>query len=119
MKNRLRYENELVDFLTRRGYACCRSPRSRGPFDVFAVNAGGVRLIQVKSTYDFDRKGNLSVFKAAIKQLHALRAPSGVAKELWVRVLRSGWRYIVVNNSPNDDAGLREYLKSVEWIEAI
>ena len=116
MKSRTQYENELADFLKKRGYTCMRSAGSRGPVDVFAFNNHHVRFIQVKSTYDFGRKGNATLFKAAIKLLQTFPCPPNATRELWVRVLRGGWRDIVIDDAPEDDAGIRGYLSNVEWV---
>ncbi len=117
MRSRLAYENELFDLLEGVGYRCLRSAGSRGPADLLAVSALWVRVIQVKSTLSFDRKGNPSVFKKAIKDLQMIPCPPNCTRELWVRVLRKGWRYVVIDDFPLDDEGIRDSLKNATWLE--
>jgi len=116
MRSRLAYENVLAERLEERGYVCLRSAGSRGPADLLAFNAYHVRIIQVKTTYDFHRHGNLSVFRKAIEELRRLPQPPNCTRELWVKVLRRGWRYLVVDDiGPETD--LRSFLKSAQWTE--
>jgi Holliday junction resolvase len=116
MRSRLAYENVLAERLEARGYVCLRSAGSRGPADLLAFNADHVRIIQVKTTYDFDRRGNLDVFKRAIEELLGLPQPPNGTRELWVKVLRRGWRYLVVDDI-KPGADLRSFLKSARWTE--
>lgn len=118
MRARLRFEIELAELLESRGYRCIRSAGSRGPADLFAINSSHVRLIQVKSTIRLDRPGNSSVFRRAIEQLKRIPCPQNVTRELWVKPLRSGWRYLVVDDLPDDKDGIDEILRRGEWTEA-
>lgn len=43
-----RFEYRVRDFLKRLGYQVLRSPRSSGPYDLMAVGAGNVLLVQCK-----------------------------------------------------------------------
>jgi len=116
MRTRVRYENELFDILERRGYRCVRSAGSRGAADLIAFNDKICRVIQVKTTYNFDRKGNESVFYHAAKELRNLPCPNFCVQELWVRVLQAGWQYVVLNDLPTEDAEFRRSLKTADWI---
>jgi Holliday junction resolvase len=116
MRERVRYENELVEFLGERDYRCLRSAGSRGPVDVFAFSRTAARLIQVKSTVNLRRQGNTTVFKRAIKELLALPAPPSCTRELWVRVLRRGWFYLVLEDVPEDDRALTRFIQTAEWV---
>jgi Holliday junction resolvase len=116
MRSRLAYENILAERLEERGYVCLRSAGSRGPADLLAFSTDHVRIIQVKTTYDFDRRGNASVFRKAIEELLRLPHPPNCTRELWVKVLRRGWRYLVVDDI-EPDADLRSFLKFARWTE--
>lgn len=118
MNTRTRFENELMDFLGERGYACLRSAGSRGPVDVLAIDKRSVRIIQVKSTYDFNRQGNTTIFRQAADGLLSLPCPPNTTKEIWVRVLRGGWRYIVLDECGAKREEILAYLKQPErWIQ--
>jgi len=117
MRARINYERELSDFLEGFGYQCLRSAGSRGPFDLVAINRNSFRVIQVKSTYDFQRKGNWNVFYRAALEMLALPHPPNMTKELWVRVLHRGWRYVVLEDCEPTKEGVLALLKNEQkWI---
>src|SRR5262249_13299453 len=116
MRDRVRYENEVMEVLGERGYQCLRSAGSRGAVDVFAFNASHTRLTQVKSTVDLRRHGNTNVFKTAIKDLLPLPTPPFCTKELWVRVLRKGWYYLTLDDVPSSEEELTAFVRNAEWI---
>lgn len=120
MRNRVRFENELMAFLEERGYNCLRSAGSRGPADVFAFNTQHCRVIQVKSTKRMDRLGNVRVFAEAIESLRKLPCPPGVTHELWVKPLRQNWRYIVVSDWEvmSNKKQISKAIRQAVWIEA-
>jgi Holliday junction resolvase-like predicted endonuclease len=72
-----RLEDLACRDLRKAGYIAQRTAGSHGPWDVTAVNADGVRLIQVKAlgaTRDQDRIALLDV-----------AAPASVSREIWER----------------------------------
>ena len=118
MRDGFLYERELMEFLGEQGYVCLRSAGSRGPIDLFAFNQHTLRMIQVKSTYDFARKGNLTVFRQAVAPLLELPCPPNCTKELWVRVMKHGWRYVVLDEcGPARDEILTFLKEPSRWIQ--
>jgi Holliday junction resolvase-like predicted endonuclease len=73
-------ERIVRDVLTRQGYIVVRSAGSRGPFDLVAINANEVKLIQVKRT----AMGRVDGFSRVIAELKAIPVPANAYKELWV-----------------------------------
>lgn len=119
MRSRLHFELDLCKFLEDRGYNCFRSAGSRGPADVYAINKDHLRIIQLKTTIDFSRAGNLSIFCDAIEKLHTLPCPPHATHELWVKPLRKNWRYIVVSDFDwIDRPDLRRIVSMAQWVEA-
>jgi hypothetical protein len=83
-------EGYAIADLRKRGYVCTRSAGSHGPWDITAVNAQWVRLIQVKS--------DPSDVKAGLAELRAVTVPEGVTREVWLKV-RGGWKVDVLDGS--------------------
>ncbi len=83
-----RLEYLARDRLRQQGYVVVRSAGSHGPFDLIAVNAQRVLLIQVK------QKGQ-SV-RLALEHLAAVHTPHSVRKQVWV-YHRGQWRVIDAN----------------------
>jgi Holliday junction resolvase len=114
---RTRFEGELQRLLEQRGFACVKSAQSRSPVDLVAFNCSQVRLIQVKSVQHFDSPHNLAVFRKAISGLHSVPTAPHCSKELWVRELKGGWRFLVCTDAPRESVTLREYLRTADWQE--
>jgi Holliday junction resolvase-like predicted endonuclease len=85
-----RHEDRAAQHLRENGYVAQRIAGSHGPFDVVAINASGVRLIQIKA------QGATS--EQARRDLAALAVPPCVSLELWER-RRGGWIVEVVNGA--------------------
>ena len=85
-----RAEYMAVKQLEAAGYKAVRSAGSHGLWDVMAVNANGVRLIQVKSDEDVaDVKYEC---KVAAEKMSKLTCPANVSLEVWGRVHgKKGW----------------------------
>jgi Holliday junction resolvase len=80
-----RLEYLARDVLRQQGYVVARSAGSHGPFDLIAVSAQRVLLVQVK------QKGQS--IRLALEHLAAVRAPRGVRKQVWV-YYHGQWRVI-------------------------
>lgn len=70
-----RAEHRTMKYLSPLGYRCCRSAASLGEWDVIAVGADDVRLIQVKC--------NRWVSGVELETLKEFKCPPGVIKEMW------------------------------------
>jgi Holliday junction resolvase len=70
------YEYRVIRMLEQTGYSAGRSAGSHGLFDVWAVNAQHIRVIQVKC-------GSASMSPAEREQFRELPAPANVSKEIW------------------------------------
>lgn len=116
VRARLRFENELFDLLTERGYSCIRSAGSRGPADLYAFNENHIRVIQIKTTKSFELKRKDGMYLDAIKKLRELPCPPNCRQELWVKPLRKNWIYIILNDLPTDRQELRKAIRSMQWI---
>ncbi|QFW68483.1 MAG: holliday junction resolvase [Nanoarchaeotal virus 1] len=75
------YERRAKQFLISEGYLVWRSPGSKSPIDIIAINDKGfVRLIQVKSHTNI-RKEELENLKKLAKQYQKVQ---NVEIELWI-----------------------------------
>ena len=75
------YERKVLHFLINRNYLVWRSPGSKSPIDIIAINDKGfVRLIQVKS-HENIKKEELEVLKELAKKYE--KVPN-VEVELWI-----------------------------------
>ena len=75
------YERKVRQFLLSKGYLVWRSPGSKSPIDIIAINdKGNVRLIQVKS-HENIRKEELETLKELAKKYEKV---SNVEIELWI-----------------------------------
>lgn len=104
-----------MKLLEGKGYQCIRSAGSRGPADIYAISNEHIRVIQVKTTKDMDRPGNLSVFTAAVESLRLVPRPPNLKRELWVKPLRKEWIFIDVDELPVEHLELRKSFKTAEW----
>src|SRR6185503_2910469 len=73
----LRNEHKAMKILRAAGYHVTRAASSLGMFDVVAINAQGVRLIQVKSNRDVS-----PIEREAIQIFDGL--PANATKEVWI-----------------------------------
>jgi len=80
-------EYRCRDELLSQGYFVMRSAGSRGIFDLIAVSADHVKLIQVK-VISFGEKKK---FKKERMDLGYIRCPENVLKELWVWEKHGKW----------------------------
>jgi Holliday junction resolvase len=71
-----RCERRCMRILERAGYATSRSSASLGVFDVFAVSAQCVRLVQVKSGTQYLRSHEREA-------IQLFQTPANVTKECW------------------------------------
>lgn len=71
-----RAEHRAMKLLEACGYVCTRASASLGLFDVVAVGATDVRLVQVKAG---------TKYASAIEReaITALRVPANVTREIW------------------------------------
>jgi hypothetical protein len=83
-----RHEDRAVKELRKAGFLAQRIAGSHGVFDVVAINAEAVRLIQVKA------QGAATANTR--DELRSCVVPPGVSVELWER-RRGGWIVEVVN----------------------
>jgi Archaeal holliday junction resolvase (hjc). len=75
------YERKVLHFLINRNYLVWRSPGSKSPIDVIAIDdKGNVRLIQVKSHKNI-KKEELETLKELAKKYEKV---SNVEVELWI-----------------------------------
>jgi Holliday junction resolvase len=75
------YERKVRQFLIAEGYLAWRSPGSKSPIDIIAINdKGNVRLIQVKS-HENMKKEELETLKELAKKYENV---SNVEVELWI-----------------------------------
>lgn len=72
-----RAEHKAIALLEAAGYRCTRAAGSLGVWDVIAIRADGVRLIQVKA----GARCHLAPADRAL--LLDAPAPAGVTRELW------------------------------------
>ncbi len=71
-----RKENQTRDWLRDMGHVVMRSAGSKGPFDIVAVSASGVLLVQVKA--------GTRPTKAEVKKLEAIEIPlAWCTKQIW------------------------------------
>lgn len=73
--------------LRKQGYTVTRNAGSHGAWDVLAMNADGVRLIQVKQQGAVDEE--------ARSKLLAIPAPECASREIWERQPK-GWKVELV-----------------------
>jgi Holliday junction resolvase len=71
-----RLELKTMRVLEKAGYKTCRSAASLGEWDVIAVGATNVRLVQVKANR---RPGSVEM-----ETLRSFVAPSNCSREVWV-----------------------------------
>lgn len=71
-----RSEHLIRDFLAADGFLVIRAAASKGPFDLVAIGAERIRLVQVKS-------GGAAVGSAERNVLRALRVPAICSVEIW------------------------------------
>lgn len=71
-----RLEHKTMKVLESLGYKCCRSAASLGEWDVIAVGAKRVRLVQVKANR---RPGSIEM-----KALNSFVAPVNCSREVWI-----------------------------------
>ncbi len=82
-------EYKCVAALEAAGYVAQRSAGSHGPWDVCAVGANGVRLVQVKRVKAGGSwRGD---YDMAAEQMRGLPALPSVSREVWVWEDRAGW----------------------------
>ena len=75
------YERKVLHFLINRNYLVWRSPGSKSPIDVIAIDdKGNVRLIQVKSHKNI-KKEELETLKELAKKYEKV---SNIEIELWI-----------------------------------
>lgn len=75
------YERKVLHFLINRNYLVWRSPGSKSPIDIIAIDdKGNVRLIQVKSHKNI-KKEELETLKELAKKYEKV---SNVEIELWI-----------------------------------
>ena len=75
------YERKVKQFLINRNYLVWRSPGSKSPIDIIAIDdKGNVRLIQVKSHKNI-KKEELETLKELAKKYEKV---SNVEVELWI-----------------------------------
>lgn len=72
-----RAEHRAITLLEATGYRCTRAAGSLGCWDVIAIRADGVRLIQVKAG------ARCHVSPAVLADLAAFPAPPAVSREIW------------------------------------
>lgn len=81
-------ERRACKLLEQAGYVVARTAGSHSPFDVVAVNANGVRLIQVKRL----KEGSLTaVLEAAREEIRQVPKAQNVSREVWIWVDGEGW----------------------------
>lgn len=71
-----RGEYKAIAQLEAQGYVCVRAAGSKGVFDLVAISATEIRLLQVKS-------GTRNASPEERARLAACPVPPGVSKELW------------------------------------
>lgn len=71
-----RAERRCMAILTAAGYACSRAAASLGIFDVIAIGAADIRLVQVKA-------GTKYCSAIEREQIAAFVAPPNCSKEIW------------------------------------
>ena len=75
------YERKVLHFLINRNYLVWRSPASKSPIDIIAIDdKGNVRLIQVKSHKNI-KKEELETLKELAKKYEKV---SNIEIELWI-----------------------------------
>jgi len=75
------YERKVRQFLINRNYLVWRSPGSKSPIDIIAINdKGHVKLIQVKS-HENIKKEELETLKELVKKYENV---PNVEVELWI-----------------------------------
>jgi len=75
------YERKVLHFLINRNYLVWRSPGSKSPIDIIAIDdKGNVRLIQVKSHKNI-KKEELETLKELAKKYEKV---SNIEIELWI-----------------------------------
>ena len=81
-------EYECIHILENKGYHCVRSGASLGVADIIAINSNEIRVIQSKLSknekYTFPKIDRI--------KFESLVVPNNVIKELWVKVVRKGWK---------------------------
>ena len=87
--NGAQFERLAKKELEGQGYKVIRSAGSHSPFDLFAWDAYGFRLIQIKSSKQKRRFGKERL------QLASLPVPSHTTRELWARY-KGRWTKIIV-----------------------
>lgn len=81
-------ERRAVKVLEQAGYVVARTAGSHSPFDVIAINANGVRLIQVKRVKE---GGFTAILEAAKEEIRQVPKVPGVSREVWVWLDGKGW----------------------------
>jgi len=120
INSRVRYEKELQHDLEKGGYKVIRSAGSRGPFDLFAFSSTEVRLIQVKSTKNLKRPGNVSTFADAIALMLEVTVPDEhCSRWLYVRALRSKWFSACIDGYPIERSDLKDQVRKLveRWLD--
>ena len=69
------------------GYYVMTSRKSGGIFDLIAVKADEVLLIQIKSTHE----KTPPAYKKDLEKMERIFVPEKCRKELWVWISRKGW----------------------------
>lgn len=70
-KNGTKLEYDVLTFLRANGYLCTRSPGSKGPYDVVAIKAGEVLLIQCKRSSPYLEPAARDAMLALARQYRA------------------------------------------------
>ncbi len=81
-------ERKTAKLLEQAGYVVARTAGSHSPFDVVAVNANGVRFIQVKRVKS---GGFAAILETAREEIRQVPKVPGVSREVWVWLDGKGW----------------------------
>lgn len=81
-------ERKAVKLLEEAGYVVARTAGSHSPFDVVAVNANGIRLIQVKRVKE---GGFAAILETAREEIRQVPKVPGVSREVWIWLNGKGW----------------------------
>lgn len=80
-------EKKAQELLESEGYVTARTAGSHSPFDVVAVRADKIRLIQIKRVKKFSK----SILEKAKKEILLCPKAPGVVLEVWIYCDRKGF----------------------------
>ena len=87
-------EWECQEILEKNGYSTIRASGSHGVFDVVAIDAITVRMIQCKREKDSKKKieDPDKAYPEDAQKIRETKVPENVQRELWIWIDRVGWK---------------------------